>query len=310
MSSDSRWGDDPRDHSSEHVQRDRNVDRPEPGRGSATRPHRDRNHPRDVLVRQVDLPRGPERESVRDRGREYTLRGSETRTLATVGSFRVVPTGQLRDHNSAHLHDRSSDLRHLREQGLVETVRVPGHRDSVVVLTKQGRELLEGHRNSEGHPSQTFYAGLKRTRELEHESQIFDAYLDAAEVLQERGARVDRVVLDYELKRDYQKWLHEHDGDREDYDGHPDRTDDEIRAWATAHDLPYFDDQVHFPDLRIEYEELDGRREHEDIEVLTVHYRGAHASAASRSGFSCYGGATARTGGHASDPDFASELIR
>ncbi len=100
---------------------------------------------RDAFMRHVDLPRGPERETVRDRDREYTLRGSETRTLVTVGSFRVVPVGQLRDHDNAPAHDRSADLRHLRAQVLIEIVRVPGHRDSVVVLTKEGRELLEHH---------------------------------------------------------------------------------------------------------------------------------------------------------------------
>lgn len=301
MSSDPRWGDDAREHSSEQVQRDRE---------SRDRPERHSENPRDAFMRHVDLPRGPEREVVRQRDREYTLRGSETRTLATVGAFQVVPTGQLRDHDNAFAHERSADLRHLREQGLLETVRVPGHRDSVVVLTKAGRDLLERHREQNGSAPQAFYAGLKRTRELEHDSQIFNAYLDAAERLHDRGARVERVILDYELKRDYQKWLHAHDGDRDDYDGHPDRTEDEIRAWAAEHDLPFFDDQVHFPDLRIEYEERDGLREREDIEVLTVHYRGAHASAASKSGFSCYGAATARTGGRGPDPDLASELIR
>jgi DNA-binding MarR family transcriptional regulator len=293
MSSDPRWADDARDHSRHNVQREQ-ADR----------------DPRDAFTRHVDLPSGPEREVVRDRGRDYTLRGSETRTLATVGAFRVVSTSELRDHENAPAHDRSADIRHLREQGLIETVRVPGHRDSVVVLTKEGRDLLERHRDARSEPGQSFYAGLKRARELEHDSQIYGAYLEAAERLECRGARVDRMVLDYELKRDYQKWLHEHDGDRADYDGHHDRTAEEIRAWAAEHELPYFDDQVHFPDLRIEFEEPDGRREHEDVEVLTIHYRGAHASAASRSGFSCYGAGTARTGGRGPDPDLASELIR
>ena len=101
----------------------------------------------------------------------------------------------------------------------------------------------------------------------------------------------------HELKRDYQKWLHERDRDRDDYDGHPDRDLHEIEEWAREHELPYFDEQVHFPDARIEYEESDGRWDHVDVEVLTVHYRGAHGSAAARSGFSCYGGASARIGG-------------
>ena len=62
------------------------------------RPERDRdNDPREVFTRGLNLPRGPEREIVRDRDREYTLRGSETRTLATVGAFRVVSSRDLRD---------------------------------------------------------------------------------------------------------------------------------------------------------------------------------------------------------------------
>jgi hypothetical protein len=52
---------------------------------------------REPFTRDLDLPRGLNREIVRDRDREYTLRGSETRTLATVGAFRVVSSRDLRD---------------------------------------------------------------------------------------------------------------------------------------------------------------------------------------------------------------------
>src|SRR5262249_16571471 len=141
---------------------------------------------------------------------------------------------------------------------------------------------------------QTFWHGVKRERELEHDLQVYRAYERAAERLAGRDARVERVVLDHELKREYQTWLHERDRDRSDYDGHPDRTEEEIHSWAVEHDLPYFDDEVHFPDLRIEYQEPDGRWDHDDIEVTTEHYRGAHASSVARSGFSCYGGYSLR----------------
>ena len=147
MSSDPRWGDDARDTAWENVQRDR----------ESRERDQDSKDPRDAFMSHVGLPRGPDRETVRNRGREYSLRGSETRTLATVGAFRVVPTGQLRDHNNTAAHDRSADIRHLREQGLIETVRVPGHRGSVAVLTKQDRDLLERHRHTHSERSQ---AGL------------------------------------------------------------------------------------------------------------------------------------------------------
>jgi hypothetical protein len=252
---------------------------------------------RDTFTRHVRLPRGPERELVRDRDREYTLRGSESRTLATVGAFRVVSSRDLRDHNDRVADPRSGDLRHLREEGLIEPVRVPGHRDHAVVLTKDGRGLLERHRDSDQEHHQTFYAGLKRERELEHDLQVYRAYEQAQARLVERGAHIERVALDYELKREYQQWLHERDKDHDDYDGHPDRTPDEIRDWAHEHDLPYFDDEVHFPDVRIEYEDPDGRWGREDVEVVTPHYRGAHGASVARSGFSCYRGVSLKVSG-------------
>lgn len=287
-------GDDSRaSHSDEHSR-----ERHDPRWEERDRDVRDRDlEPREVFTRDLNLPRGLEREIVQYRDRDYTLRGSEVRTLATVGAFRVVSSRDLRDHRNRVADQRSGDLRHLREQGLIETIRVPGYRDHAVVLTKTGRGLLESHRDRDHGHHQSFYAGLKRERELEHDIQVYRAYEREAERLQERGARIERVILDYELKRDYQKWLHDRDRDRDDYDGHADRTDEEIRDWALDHALPYFDDEVHFPDLRIEYQESDGRWDHDDIEVTTEHYRGAHAASVARSGFSCYGGSSLRIGG-------------
>ena len=347
MFSDARWGDDPRDRDDDPRdwdERGRNRDDdsgPRLGRGPSSRndkaepdqrdrdderwPERDRDprdrevDPRDVFMQRLDLPRGRDREIVHDvRDREYTLRGSETRTLSTVGAFRVVPARELGDHVDRPADPRNGDLRHLREQGLVQTVRMDGRRDVAVVLTDRGRDLLEANRERDQDPRQEFYAGLKKERELEHDAQIYEAYLSVADRLDERDAHIDRVVLDYELKREYQQWLHERDRDRDDYDGHPDRDKREIEQWALEHDLPYFDEQVHFPDLRIEYEEIDGRRSHEDVEVTTIHYRGAHGSAAARSGFSCYRGTSARLGGRggggrgggrSKDPHLAEEFL-
>jgi hypothetical protein len=171
------------------------------------------------------------------------------------------------------------------------------------------------------HPEhrQTFHAGLVRSREREHDLQVYRAYERAEARLLERGAHVERVVLDHELKSDYQRWLHERDKDHDDYDGHPDRTLEEIQEWAAEHDLPYFDEEVHFPDVRIEYLEPDGRWDREDIEVVTPHYRGAHSASVARSGFSTYGGVSLRISGSGGGgrggrggrtPSVAEELLR
>jgi hypothetical protein len=308
---DPRWGSDPRERDADTRDRDavdpRDVD------------------PRDVFVNKLDLPRGPERELVRDRDREYTLRGSESRTLSLVGVFRVIPARDLQDHDGRPCDPRKGDLRHLREQRLIRTVPVPGHRHGVVVLTERGKDLLESHRKersgsrdredrdrggSDDDWRQRFYAELKKAREVEHDSQIYRAYEREAERLEERGARVERVALDYELKREYQQFLQERNRGRADSNGRPDRDDSEIEDWAREHDLPCSDGHVQFPDARIEYVDVDGRLDHLDIEVVTLHYRGAHGAAASRSGFSTFRGSSARTGSAPFDPDYAEELIR
>ena len=59
--------------------------------------------------------------------------------------------------------------------------------------------------------------------------------------------------------------------DRFDTDGRPGRDENEVRDWAREHALPYFDDHVHFPDYRIEYE-VDGREIHPDVELFTPHW--------------------------------------
>lgn len=252
--------------------------------------------PRDVFTRSLELPRGLERELARHRDREYTLRGSESRTLATVGVFRVVSSSDLRDHRRRPADPRSGDLRHLREQGLIQTVRVPGYREQAVVLRREGRSLLEGHRDRDqerGRPSMRASNANGSSNTTSRSIEPTNARRSACR----NAARVDRVVLDYELKREYQKWLHERDRDRPDHDGKPDRTDEEIRAWALEHDLPYFDGEVHFPDVRIEYEDADGRRDHQDVEVTTEHYRGAHGASVARTRFSCHSGISLRLGG-------------
>ncbi len=55
---------------------------------------RDEHDPRDVLMRDLDLPRGDERELVVDRDRVYELDGEDSRTLAVVGAFRSQTSNQ------------------------------------------------------------------------------------------------------------------------------------------------------------------------------------------------------------------------
>lgn len=268
---------------------------------------RDRStDPRDTFTNDLELPRGPDREIVTDGDHRYELNGDDSRTLATVGAFRVVAERDLRDPRDASNEWREPDLRHLRDEGLMRSVSLDG-RERAVTLSKRGHHLLEAHRRDRDDArGQAFYAGVSRPRELSHDAQLYRAYLREEERLREQGADIHRVILDHELKREYQAWLQESNRGKSDSDGRPDRDPREIERWAHEHDLPYFDERVHFPDFRIEYE-LDGRDRHEDVEVVTEHYRGAHARSVARAGFRCYGGG--RSGGRGFDPGFAEDLL-
>src|SRR5438477_229326 len=100
-------------------------------------------------------------------------------------------------------------------------------------------------------PRDAFVDKLNLPRGLEREI-VRDRDRDA-DRLKEHAARVERVVLDYELKREYQQFLQERNRGRADSDGRPDRDKSEIEDWARERDLPYFDGHVHFRDVRIEY---------------------------------------------------------
>jgi hypothetical protein len=292
---------DPRDRDDyRHEARERadHRDREDARWPERDREPRDRGSNRGVFTRGLNLPRERDREIVRDsRGREYTLRGSESRSLATVGAFRVMPARDLRDRDDRPGDPRRGDLRHLREQGLIETVRIPGYREQAVVLTDRGRDVLEANRDRGRDTGQVFYSGLKCERQLQHDVQIHRAYERDAAKLEARGFGIERVRLDYELKREYQQWLHERERDRPDATGRPDRDTREIEEWAREHDLAYRDGHVQFPDCQIEYRDIDGREEHLNVEVTTEHYRGSHGAAVASAGFSCHRGSSARIGG-------------
>jgi hypothetical protein len=234
--------------------------------------------PRDGLMHDLDLPRGENRELVVDRDRVYELNGEDSRTLAAVGTFRVVPKQELDvEHDS---------LAHLRDEGLVETVDLGGD-ERGLVLTKEGRDLLRSHTlEGEDEARQSFHAGVSRPREIDHDSNLYATYRqEEARLRDEHGdLEIRRVILEQDLKCEYQKFLQEPNRNRPESDGRPDRDENEIRDWARKHDLPYFDRQVHFPDYRIEYE-VDGRERHEDVELFTPHYRGAHAASRAKTGF-------------------------
>lgn len=294
-----RWLDDPR----EPGDRERDVERDDDPRDL---------DPREPFVESLELPQGLDRELVQDsREHLYELNGEDSRMLATVGAFRVAAERDLDAVRDPDWDPHDDTLEHLREQGLIEFIPI-NEDERAVVLTEDGRDLLEANRRErDDDDRQEFHFGVNNPRELEHDSQVFEAYREIEARLRDEGADISRVVLEVDLRREYQEWLQEHNKGNPNSDGRPDRDPREIEAWARQHDLPYIDEHVRFPDFRIEYER-DGRDRHEDVEVMSEHYRGAYAAGKGQCGFTCYGGGGAGSssrGGAPFDPRAAEDFL-
>ena len=212
------------------------------------------------------------------RGHAYRLRETEWGVLETVGTFRVVAE---RDLEAAG----TSGLRHLRDAGLIErrTAIIHDQPERLVVLTTPGKQLLEQHREARGlRPDQPVYAGFVKPRELAHDVQLYPAYLAERARVAAEGGRIDRVLLDYEIKRDYQAWLNR--ANRLETA----TLDDDRQAFADDRGLPVVDGHLEIPDLRLDVTWADGTRDVRHVEVVTPHYSRSQIAGKARAGFALY----------------------
>jgi hypothetical protein len=263
--------------------------------------HRSTHH--DLVGRHLDVPHGDTLERIVGRERTHLLGESDIRTLATIGAFRVVAVEDLEAAD-----DRPEIARRcLSDDGLIacETLTDVAGSQRIASLTQEGNAVLEACRSPESDgPQQAFYAGVVKPRELEHDALVYRAFKEEQARIEADGGRVTRVVLDYELKRDYQQFLNR--DDRQD-----DATlESDRRAFAEAHDLHVVRGHLGLPDLRIEYETEDGRVNHRDVEIVTDHYSRGQIGGKAQAGFVCYraSGGNARRGGTPFNPRHLTRL--
>ena len=241
----------------------------------------------------VSLPSGARRAVVVHVGSEYRLRGSESRTLDTLGTFRVVLTRDLTAAEYRGQRARADqDLRSLQEQGLIERRTIAsdraGHSEEFVTLTPSGQALLEAHRGPSqfsSEPRRPVHAGWAKPREVVHDGSLYRMFQLEAERIAAAGGTIQRVVLDDELKRDLYATANRED--------HPSAAARQARLAELARDegLPVVDGHIALPDIRIEYETATGERARVDLELATDHYHAGHLSAKQRAGFTLYSAA-------------------
>jgi hypothetical protein len=246
--------------------------------------------------------------------RGYTLSSREVRALGTIGTFRAVPIDDLADRDVLS----REEISRLHDQGLVrvDAVGLRGDTRDIATITDTALSLLERHRVPLPERAlQEFHAGLVKPGEVAHDAELFALYEIVANEIQRRGGVIERVVLDYELKSDYQSFLNRANRST-------DASLESDRAqWASAHHLQLVEGELHLPDFRLEYRDADGMARHQDVEYATRHYSAKAVAAKARAGFAVYRRAgTQRTGrlgsrslnargGQVPDPNLFERLV-
>ena len=178
------------------------------------------------------------------------------------------------------------DLRSLARQGLVERQHVAigkaRKRTPAVTLTAEGKQLAEQESALGRERRQEFHAGFVRPADLEHALALYRVCRVGRERIDAEGGTVDRVVLDYELKRDVYSAL----GGQE--TGDDERFAELQQQAAEQHNLRVVDGKIPLPDLRIEYRDATGASARVDVELTTEHYKSGQIAAKAQAGFALY----------------------
>jgi hypothetical protein len=198
--------------------------------------------------------------------------------MTEIGKFRTINLEDLAKYRYLGMDSRMRrEIDNLASQGLVQTKSVWTGKDhetlKVVTLTKAGKKYLD-RAGVEG----VLYVGIVKPNEIAHDSAIYRMYQKELERIAKDGGTIQKVTLDYELKKQvYSKLAKEKPGAPE-YK----QRQQEI---AAEHGLKVVRGHIQLPDLRIEYKTREGLVEQRDLELATTHYRcgslGAKAEAAS-----------------------------
>lgn len=238
--------------------------------------------------------------------------GRTNALLADIGRFRVVREEHLREvHFAGNRRACSRLLDRMREQGLIEVHRLyrkqSGNRiesTRLLSLTRRGKFLVQ---KQPAMRHEVFYSRMVRPREAIHDSWLYPVCRFHTRSLELQGARIVRIRLDYELKKQYWREYSRRRKAAGDVSG------ESIQA-GLAHEMGLALDgkRVQFPDARIEYEHPDLGIAHVNIELTTDSYRRQHMAQKSRAGFTLYaapGGHFHRGGVVWDDPDLPGKIL-
>jgi hypothetical protein len=218
-----------------------------------------------------------------DRDRTYALRDSELKTLTDIGTFRVLKVDDLVTHRyDGDPAEARRDLDNLLRQGLILRRTTHPEKSVYLTLTKTAHRFLEGSRPQHSKPRQTLYHGFVKPREARHDAAIYRLYQQESARIEKAGGKVQRVILDFELKRSVNHKLAKLQSLPV-----PEQTDRK-REIAEENSLPIVNGKVALPDLRLEYEGPDQELGKVDLELVTGDYHAQALTGKAQTGFAMY----------------------
>ena len=259
-------------------------------RDLATDPRRTVTRPRrDYAKEREQRQRNGHRREYDPRTERQPFTSRVNRAVADVGMYRSVA---YRDLAEAHFGgqpyaarravDRMVRAGHVREH----TARGPqGGPYKVLTLTERGVERAERVAREQGlDKEQKAWSGLVKPKELQHDVAVFRAARMEQVRLLEQGARIKRVRLDAELKREIARAT-----ETARARGGKEAADAARFEAAEALGLPVKDGRVEYPDAQLEYHDVEGRTGRVNVEITTEHYSVKSIGAKAAAGFAVYG---------------------
>ena len=245
-----------------------------------------------------------------DRERTFSLRDSELKTLNDIGTFRVLKLDDLVTHRyGGDAVEARRDIDNLLRQGLIlrRTTNTATHpeKTTYITLTKAAHKFLEDRRPQGSKPQQTLYHGFVKPREARHDAAIYRLYQQESARIEKGGGRVQRVVLDFELKRQVYRDLAKLRSLPA-----PEQAE-RRREIAEENGLPIVNGKVALPDLRLEFEGPNQELGKVDLELVTGDYHAGSLAAKAKTGFAMYGlpEDAARLRPAMSDPGITLEIL-
>ena len=209
--------------------------------------------------------------------------------MADVGMYRNVSYRNLAESQfKGHPYTARRAVDQMIRNGHMREHQAKGPRGGtykVLTLTEAGARKAQGCAVKQGFDKeQQTWSGLVKKAELSHDTAVYRAARIEQRRLLGQGARIRRVRIDAELKKQVARATETARAK----EGRA-AADAARRKAAQELELPMKDGRVVFPDAQIEYQDVEGRSGRVNVEIASEHYRSGSIAAKAQAGFQMHG---------------------